>query len=170
MKTHFEMMAAYNRWANETLYKAAGALSAEEFGRDVGAFFGSMKGTLNHILTADRIWMRRFTGEGDAPGRLDAILHNALPALKLARQAEDRRIIEWISGLDEKALEGRFTYMSIVAPRTISQRLAPALTHVFNHQIHHRGQAHMILSVLGKEPPSLDMIHFHRTSAGKDYA
>lgn len=170
MKQHFQMMAAYNRWANEVLYEAAGTLTAEEFGRDSGAFFGSMKGTLNHILTADRIWMRRFTGEGDAPDRLDAILHNALPALKLARQAEDRRIVEWIGGLDEQALQGRFTYMSIVNPRTISQRVAPALTHFFNHQTHHRGQAHMVLSVLGKEPPSLDLAYFHRTSAGKDYA
>lgn len=170
MKRHFEMMAAYNRWANELLYEAAAKLTPDEFSRDAGAFFGSMKGTLNHILVADRIWMRRFTGEGDAPTRLDAVLHNAFPALRLAREAEDKRIIEWVDSLDEATLEGRFTYMTIVDPRTISQRLAPALTHFFNHQTHHRGHAHMILSVLGQEPPSLDFIYFYRTAAGRDYA
>ncbi|MCT7375921.1 DinB family protein [Chelativorans salis] len=170
MKRHFEMMAAYNRWANGLLYEAAAGLSAEEYARDVGAFFKSMVGTLNHILVADRIWMKRFTGKGGAPARLDAILHPALPSLKQAREAEDERVVDWIAGLDEKALQGRFTYMTVVNPRTISQRLAPALTHFFNHQTHHRGQAHMILSVLGKEPPSLDMIYFHRTPEGREFS
>ncbi|WP_173932231.1 DinB family protein [Chelativorans sp. Marseille-P2723] len=170
MKQHFAMMAEYNRWANRLLYEAAAQLTAEEYTRDAGAFFRSMKGTLNHILVADRIWMRRFTGEGEAPSQLDAILHDALPALRLAREAEDKRIIGWVKGLDETALKGRFTYMTVVAPRTISQRLSPALTHFFNHQTHHRGQAHMILSVLGKSPPSLDLIYFHRAPEGQPYA
>ncbi|MDZ5696305.1 DinB family protein [Chelativorans sp. M5D2P16] len=170
MKRHFEMMAAYNRWANGILYDAAAGLEPEEYTRDVGAFFRSMMGTLNHILVADRIWMQRFTGEGNAPASLDAIVHSALPALRLAREAEDARIIEWIAGLDEKGLQGRFTYVTVVNPRTVSQRLAPALTHLFNHQTHHRGQAHMILSVLGAEPPALDLIYFHRTPAGREFA
>jgi Uncharacterized protein conserved in bacteria len=170
MKRHFEMMAAYNRWANSLLYDAAAQLSSEEYTRDVGVFFKSMMGTLNHILVADRIWMKRFTGEGDAPARLDTILHQAFPALRIAREAEDRRIIAWVNGLTEQALEGRFTYMTAINPRTVSQRLAPALTHFFNHQAHHRGQAHAILSILGKAPPSLDLIYFHRTAEGKVYA
>lgn len=170
MKRHFEMMATYNRWANRILFNAAAELSAEEYTRDVGVFFKSMMGTLNHLLVTDRIWMKRFTGEGDAPTELDTVLHKALPALRIAREAEDARMLEWISGLSERALEGRFTYMTVVDPRTVSQRLAPALTHLFNHQTHHRGQAHAILSMLGKKPPSLDLIYFHRTAEGKDYA
>ena len=170
MKQHFGMMAAYNRWANRTLYAAAAELSPDELARDVGVFFKSMLGTLNHILVADRIWMRRFTGEGDAPDRLDAILFNAFPALRLARDAEDKRIMEWVHTLTEDALHGRFTYMSISNPTVISQRLAPALTHFFNHQTHHRGQAHAILSILGRKPPSLDLVYFHRTPDGRDFA
>jgi uncharacterized damage-inducible protein DinB len=170
MKQHFQMMAAYNAWANRTLYDAAAELTPAQFAQDVGAFFGSMMGTLNHILVADRIWMRRFTGEGEAPARLDAILHNALPALRLARGAEDRRIMEWADGLGEDQLEGRFTYMTVVDPRVVSQRIAPALTHFFNHQTHHRGQAHMILSLHGVSPPPLDMSYFYRTAEGRDYA
>ncbi|MCR4267787.1 DinB family protein [Nitratireductor sp. ZSWI3] len=170
MKQHFEMMAAYNLWANERIYDAAAALDAEALGRDVGAFFKSMIGTLNHVLVADRIWMKRFTGEGDAPNRLDAVLHTALPALRIAREAEDRRILAWISGLDEEALSGRFTYVTVTDVRTVSQRMAPALSHFFNHQTHHRGQAHTILSLLDRDPPSLDLIQFQRTPAGRAFS
>lgn len=164
------MFAAYNAWANGRVYESAAGLTEEEFGRDVGAFFGSMMGTLNHILAADRIWMKRFTGEGDAPTALDAVLFPQLDRLRAAREAEDRRIAAWIEGLGREALAGRFTYMTVTDMRTVSQRLAPALDHFFNHQTHHRGQAHMILTVLGKPGPVLDLIYFQRTEEGRAYA
>ena len=170
MKQHFMMFAAYNQWANGRIYDAATDLDEEEFNRDVGAFFGSLMGTLNHLLAADRIWMKRFTGEGDAPTALDAILHRDLPKLRTAREAEDRRIIDWLSGLSDKALSGRFTYMTLSDMRTVSQRLAPALAHVFNHQTHHRGQAHMILTVLGRPSVPLDLAYFQRTEEGRAFA
>lgn len=170
MKAHFSMMAAYNRWANGVLYAAAAELEAEEFTRDVGAFFGSMQGTLNHVLVADRIWMHRFTGDGEAPKRLDTILHGALPALRIARKAEDDRILAFVEGLSEAGVAGRFTYMTVTDMRTVSQRLGPALAHFFNHQTHHRGQAHTILSLLGREPPPLDLIYFQRTEEGRSFA
>lgn len=170
MKQHFMMFAAYNQWANGRIYDAVAALDEEEFNRDVGAFFGSMMGTLNHLLATDRIWMKRFTGEGDAPAKLDAILHRALPGLKLAREAEDRRIVDWVGGLTEKALSGRFSYMTVSDMRTVSQRLAPALGHAFNHQTHHRGQAHTILTILGRPSVQLDLAFFQRTDEGRAYA
>ena len=71
MKQHFMMFAAYNQWANGRIYDAAADLNDAEFERDVGAFFGSMMGTLNHLLVADRVWMKRFSGEGDAPAPWD---------------------------------------------------------------------------------------------------
>lgn len=170
MRRHFMMFAAYNQWANNRIYSAAADLDEEEFNRDTGAFFGSMMGTLNHVLTADRIWMKRFTGEGDAPAKLDAILHKALPGLTVAREAEDQRIVDWVETLDDKALAGRFTYMTATDMRTISQRLSPALDHFFNHQTHHRGQAHMILTVLGRPSVPLDLSYFQRTEEGRVYA
>jgi len=170
MKQHFMMFAAYNQWANGRIYDAVAGLDEEEFNRDVGAFFGSMMGTLNHLLATDRIWMKRFTGEGDAPAKLDAILHRALPGLRLAREAEDRRIVDWVGTLSEKALSGRFSYMTVSDMRTVSQRLAPALGHVFNHQTHHRGQAHTILTILGRPSVSLDLALFQRTDEGRAYA
>jgi uncharacterized damage-inducible protein DinB len=170
MRQHFMMFAAYNQWANNRVYDAAAELDEEEFNRNVGAFFGSMMGTLNHLLTADRIWMKRFTGEGDAPTTLDAIPYRALPGLRMAREAEDRRIIDWVGGLGDKALTGRFTYMTVSDMRTVSQRLAPALDHVFNHQTHHRGQAHTILTILGRPSLGLDLMLFQRTEEGRAFA
>lgn len=170
MKQHFMMFAAYNQWANQRLYDAAAHLSDEEFNRDTGAFFGSMMRTLNHILTADRIWMKRFTGEGQAPSSLDAILYKALPPLHSAREAEDKRIIDWVGGMSEKALAGRFSYMTLSDMRTVSQRVAPALSHFFNHQTHHRGQAHMVLTVLGRPAVPLDLALFQRSEEGRAYA
>lgn len=170
MKQHFSMFAAYNAWANDRVYDVASTLSKEEFERDVGAFFKSMRGTLNHLLVTDRIWLKRFTGEGDAPSALDATLFTDFDKLRVARQAEDRRIVGWIDSLSEEALGGRFTYTAISDMRTISQRLAPALSHLFNHQTHHRGQAHTILTSLGREVPSLDLVFFQRTEEGRAFA
>ncbi|MBO6539114.1 MAG: damage-inducible protein DinB [Rhizobiaceae bacterium] len=170
MKQHFAMMAAYNKWANALVYNAAANLSEEEFNRQAGAFFGSMCGTLNHVLVADRIWMKRFTGEGDAPAQLDAVPFPGFNKLRAAREAEDDRIVAWIDTLDDAALAGRFTYMTVTDMRTVSQRLAPALAHYFNHQTHHRGHAHMVLTVLGKDAPSLDLIYFQRSGDGRRFA
>lgn len=170
MKQHFMMFAAYNRWANARIYDAASELSEDEFQRDVGAAFGSLMGTLNHILVTDRIWMKRFTGEGDAPAKLDTILHRELSSLREARQAEDARIVAWIGAMTPEGLAGRFTYITVTDVRTISQRLSPALGHVFNHQTHHRGQAHAILTMLGQPSVVLDLVYFQRTEEGRAYA
>ena len=169
MKQHFMMFATYNQWANGRLYDAAADLAEEELGRDVGAFFGSMLGTLNHLLAVDRVWMKRFTGEGDAPSNTATILYRALPALRSARVAEDKRIVDWVDGMSEKAIAGRFSYMT-VDMRTVSQRLSPALGHFFNHQTHHRGQAHMVLTMLGRPSVPLDLMLFQRSEEGRAYA
>ena len=170
MKQHFQMFATYNRWANRVVYDAAATLDEEEMNRLTGAFFGSLIGTLNHILVADRIWLKRFTGEGAAPARLDAILHPDLATLAETRREEDDRILSWVGALSEDNLAGRFTYVTATDMRTVSQRLAPALAHFFNHQTHHRGQAHAILTTLGKPSLALDMIYFQRTEEGRPFA
>lgn len=170
VKQHFAMMAAYNRWANRIVYEAAAELTDEEFRRDMGAFFKSVMGTLNHLLVTDRIWMKRFTGEGQAPTKLDTILFPALGALEIARRSEDERIVNWVDGLSDEALAGRFTYTTVTDMRTVSQRLAPALSHLFNHQTHHRGRVHAMLTALGRPSPALDLIYFQRTEEGRPFA
>ncbi len=162
MKAMMEMLAGYNGWANGRLYDAVDRLNEADWRADCGAFFGSLMGTLNHLVATDRIWMRRFTGEGEAPDRLDAIIAEDRATLRQAREAEDARIAAYVAGLDEARLAGPVSYTTITSPRTITQPLAPALVHVFNHQTHHRGQAHALLTRLAGEAPSLDLLLFQR--------
>jgi uncharacterized damage-inducible protein DinB len=165
MDPYFRHLAGYNAWANRRIYEAAAKLGQDDLWRDVGLFFGSVGGTLNHILVADRVWMKRFTGEGDHPDRLDAILHHDLPALHAERETEDARIAGFVAGLDADKLQRTFTYRKMTSPDEVTSQLWPDLLHVFNHQTHHRGQAHAGLSILtGREPPSLDMILFARAA------
>lgn len=164
MKTDFQMFAAYNSWANGVVYAAADDLSPEEFNASKGAFFGSMMGTLNHLLCADRIWMRRFTGEGEAPKALNTVLFPELSALKQARDAEDARISAWIDSVDESMFGENFTYTPISTPEPVTQKLGSAVFHFFNHQTHHRGQCHMILTALGKPSITLDLVAFQRVA------
>ncbi|HEX9903593.1 MAG TPA: DinB family protein [Propylenella sp.] len=164
MKAHFRMFARYNAWANRRVYAAAGAVSDADYRRDRGAFFGSLRGTLNHVLVADRIWMHRFTGRGPTYGKLDLILHDELATLRASREAEDTRIKDWVDSLDDRKLAGPLTYRTITNPADITQPLAAALAHFFNHQTHHRGQVHALLTAAGgrEAAPSLDLILFQR--------
>ncbi|MBU1317347.1 MAG: DinB family protein [Alphaproteobacteria bacterium] len=162
MRRHFQMFADYNRWANALVYEACAELTEAEYRADQGAFFGSAHRTLNHLLCADRIWMKRVTGSGEAPTALDTILHEDFAALREARIAEDQRIIDWIETLDEGKLAASFTYSPISSSTVITQPLGPVLAHVFNHQTHHRGQVHMILTSLGRPSVVLDLVYFLR--------
>lgn len=166
MLNYFKMFAHYNRWANGVVYAEAARLPREELNRDTCAFFGSLLGTLNHMLVADRIWLNRFTGTGPRPLRLDEVPFATLDALADARRAEDERIIAWVDGLDEPAIKGTFTYTPVTSPEPVTQRLGPALAHFFNHQTHHRGQAHMILTTLGRPSLALDLIYYQRSEEG----
>jgi uncharacterized damage-inducible protein DinB len=162
MKPHFAMMAGYNAWCNERIYDVAAQLSDADYRADRGAFFKSVHGTLNHLLVTDRIWLKRFSGQGEAPNRLDAILFENLSELRAAREREDERIVGYIDGLSDADLAGRIRYRTITNPAEIEQPLAPALVHFFNHQTHHRGQVHCLLTGFGLEAPSLDLILFQR--------
>jgi uncharacterized damage-inducible protein DinB len=158
----FPMLAAYNAWANRRIYDVAATLPDADYRADRGAFFKSVHGTLNHLLVGDRIWMRRFTGEGEAPSRLDAILFEDFFELRRAREAEDARIAAYIGGLSEADLAGMLRYRTISNPRDIEQPLMPALMHFFNHQTHHRGQVHCLLTGLTGDAPSLDLLVYQR--------
>lgn len=164
MKSRYRMFAGYNAWCNERLYDAVALVSDADYRADRGAFFKSLHGTLNHILVGDRIWMKRFTGAGAQPASLDAILFDDFAALRVARRSQDVLINRYIDNLDEQALAGTITYKTVTNPQTIQQPLAPALDHFFNHQAHHRGQAHALLSaILGNDKtPGFDLITYQR--------
>ena len=120
MKSLFEMYAAYNAWVNERLYDAAARVAAAEYRRDRGAFFGSLHGTLNHLLLGDRIWMHRFTGTGAEPRELDGILYEDFGALRVERSKEDARISQYIAGPSERDLAGTIRYRSTRSPAEIA--------------------------------------------------
>src|SRR3954467_14648961 len=106
----FNQMAAYNKWANARLYAAALDLSEQSYRLHIGVFFGGLHGTLNHLLLTDRIWLKRLTGEGDQPNRLDAILYEDRTELTRARIVEDERLIKVIESYDEPALKALHSY------------------------------------------------------------
>ena len=164
MKTHFVMLANYNAWANARLFRMAGALQDELYRKEVGAYFKSLHGTLNHLLAADRIWMRRLTGIGDHPDKLNAILFDDLPSLHAARVEQDSRIIGFVQELEAPDFEEVLEYRTLNGTPQ-RQRRREILAHLFNHQTHHRGQVHGLLSQTAVAPPSLDLILYLRESA-----
>lgn len=165
LATHLRAMAAYNRWANRRLYAAAAALPEEDYRRPAGAYFGSLHGTLNHLLATDRNWMARFEGTGEPANRLDATLFERLEDLRAAREREDERIVGHVSGLSAADLDAALDYVTSDG-RPHSQPRWEALAHFFNHQTHHRGQAHAILTRLGvAEPLPLDLLAMQREAA-----
>ena len=154
----FRTMARYNRWMNERLYAMCARLSDAERKEDMGAFFKSIHGTLNHLLLADRLWIGRFTGRAFRVGSLDQELHSDFAELCAERAKTDAQIERWAASLDERTLDGELAYTSMVnpAPRTIAMRLAVA--HFFNHQTHHRGQLTTLLSQRGIDPGVTDLM------------
>ncbi|PWR23544.1 DinB family protein [Zavarzinia compransoris] len=165
LKSQFRDLAAYNAWANRRLYDAAAGLSDADYHRDVGAFFRSLSGTLNHIAVADVLWLQRLTGQAFATvDRLDFVLADTLPGLRTARDELDRRLTAMVDGFSDADLDAVAAYRTMTAGAA-SNRRADMIQHVFNHQTHHRGQAHVVLSLLrpGVEPPALDLIRFLNT-------
>lgn len=162
MPNVFQQLAAYNSWANARLYEAALALPEELYRADVGVFFRSLHETLNHILLTDRLWLIRLTGVGQQPKRLDEILYEDRVELARARLFEDSRLVAVVGGYDEAALARPQAYQT-TSGKPQEQPLSDILLHLFNHQTHHRGQAHSCLSITTKqEPPSLDLLLFQR--------
>jgi uncharacterized damage-inducible protein DinB len=169
MHSHFLLLAAYNRWMNARLDAAAGTLPGEELARDRGAFFRSILGTLNHLVVADTIWLRRFAdlparhAELDPvralpqPERLDAMPFPEFAALAAHRGWLDAIIERWVSVLGEPDLRHVLHYGNTRGAR-FRRQLAPLLLHFFNHQAHHRGQATTLLSQAGVDVGVTDLL------------
>jgi len=154
-----ERMANYNRWQNQNLYGCADRLSEEDRKRECGAFFGSIHGTLNHLLWADRIWMHRFVGtEKPAGGIKESTVHHPdWRDLKRQRENFDAVILGWAQVLDPHWLEGELTWFSGAAQKEITRPRWVLVTHFFNHQTHHRGQVHCMITQCGIRPGDTDL-------------
>lgn len=143
------LLARYNEWMNDKLYAACATLSDEERKRDRGAFFGSIHGTLNHLLLADSVWMGRFEGKPFAFRSLDQELYARFDELRAQRAELDLRIRRWTEGLTDAALEAKLPFTSALTKRTHAPILWRIAAHFFNHQTHHRGQLTALLSQAG---------------------
>lgn len=152
-------MAAYNSEMNRRSYAAADTLPDEERRADRGAFFGSIHATLNHLVWGDRIWMSRFAGweapSAGIPG--STALHADWAELSSVRRELDVRIEEWAAGLDQEALDQELVWYSRSAQRERRDPRWLAITHFFNHQTHHRGQVHALLTRAGVKTEDTDL-------------
>ena len=166
MLEHLRMMARYNKWANGQLNTAVMNISHDAYMAKREAFFGSIHGGLNHILLIDRIWRGRVEGNPHPADRLDIIVTNSREAFLRERMAEDDILIDFTDSFDEKSLDEKVTYSSLIGfTGTDPRRLI--LAHMFNHATHHRGQIHALLTQVPADPPPLDlMIYIRETEAG----
>jgi uncharacterized damage-inducible protein DinB len=152
-------LARYNAWQNDSLYGAASALDDGGRRADRGAFFGSIHGTLSHLLWGDSVWMHRFAGD-PAPGVGIPASRDWVPAWDDLRQRRgdlDARIIGWTDGLDDADLAGDLAWHSAVLGREVRRPRALLVGHMFNHQTHHRGQVHAMLTAAGARPGDTDL-------------
>jgi len=167
---NYRFLARYNRWFNDRLYGACEQLPEAERRRDRGAFFGSVQGSLNHILWADRVWLRRFATQGrDFPalaadllhvpeGAVHAtVLHEDWRELRAARTALDAAIEAWLGEMPRDFLASTMRYANTKGVQR-EHAAWQALTHFFNHQTHHRGQVTTLLSQAGVDVGMTDLI------------
>lgn len=156
MTQTFQRMAENNLWSNHRLQQACLPLEAEDYHAPRKSFFGSLHATLVHILVVDQLYLARMS-EGARPqgGVRDEASYPDRTGLFHAQEACDRELLAFCSSLDEVALSRvvRFTNQEGVAN---ADRIASVLTHLFVHQIHHRGQVHQLLSTTAARPPQLD--------------
>ena len=159
---NFQTLARYNALANRRLYEACNRLPDAERKKTRQAFFGSIHGTLNHLMVGDRIWLSRFSGEKVPFMNLDTILYEDFGELREARKEEDSRIEAFAAGIDERFLKGTICYVNNEG-RTLEDPVELLVAHFFNHQTHHRGQVHDMFTQTEVPPPVLDLHRVIRT-------
>jgi uncharacterized damage-inducible protein DinB len=156
---YIRTMAEYNAEMNRRLYDAAALLSDAERREPHGAFWGSIHGTLTHILWGDRQWMSRFDGweRPTTPIKQSAQMIEDFTELRAEREKADANISRWAAKIDDAWLAGDMTWFSGAASRQVTANKRLLVTHFFNHQTHHRGQAHAMLTAAGQETGDTDL-------------
>ena len=169
MESHFELLANYNQWMNGNIYEAARGLSGEDLAKDRGAFFGSILGTLNHLIVADTIWLKRFATHSsskhslsaiatlEVPSRLDQTIFSDFDQLLERRVWLDQLIIDWIATLSDDDLESTLNYCNTKGT-AFNKQYSHVILHFFNHQTHHRGQASTLRSQAGADIGVTDLL------------
>lgn len=161
MKSLLMQFAEYHEWAFDVVLSAIRDVDDATCRAPAGLFFGSIHGTLNHLLVAEHVWFGRFVDEPFAVTGLDAELEADRDALDTALRVASARWRPWIAGRNEAALAGRLDYRNLSGAR-FRDPVAATLLHVFNHATHHRGQISAALTTLGADAPVMDLIYFLR--------
>jgi uncharacterized damage-inducible protein DinB len=153
------MMAEYNAAMNRDLYDAAAALDDTERKRERGAFWGSIHATFSHLLWADTMWMSRIAG-WDRPAvglKQSGKLEDDFATLSRRRAETDAGLSAWAAGVAAAWLEGEISWFSGAIQRDVTRPRALIVTHLFNHQTHHRGQVHALLTQCGQRTGDTDL-------------
>ncbi|MEM8824635.1 MAG: DinB family protein [Pseudomonadota bacterium] len=153
------LMARYNAWQNRSLIAAADGLDDAARWQDRGAFFGSIAATLNHLLHDDALWLARFAGDPRPEDRLPTSVDqpNDWETYKATRRQRDADIFAWAEALDTASLTGRLIFHPGGGPNRVEKLRALCAAHLFNHQTHHRGQVHAMLTAAGADPGPTDL-------------
>lgn len=156
---YVRMMAAYNAEMNRRLYAAAARLGDAERKADRGAFWGSIHGTLVHLYWGDCQWMSRFDGweKPDVPIKQSAAMIADFDELQAKRVKADAGIEAWAGRIDDAWLAEDLVWFSGAAQREMRRAKGKLLVHFFNHQTHHRGQVHALLTAQGQETGDTDL-------------
>jgi uncharacterized damage-inducible protein DinB len=152
-------MASYNAVMNGRLYDAAGRLTEDARKQDRGAFWGSIHGTLCHLVWADQVWMSRLDGwdKPTVPSSASATFIDDFAVLRAERERMDARLTRFAEGVTEAWLAGDLTWFSGAAGRELTAPRDFLLMHLFNHQTHHRGQAHALVTAAGEGTGDTDL-------------
>ena len=152
-------MAAYNRWQNDSLFSAAEGIGEAARRAERGAFFGSIHATLSHLLWGDAMWMGRFDGGALPDGGIAGSPHFAAdwPSLATGREAMDARIARWAGAMTDVAEDAMLSWHSAALGRDVEMPFGLCIAHFFNHQTHHRGQVHAMLTAAGARPDDTDL-------------
>lgn len=159
-RNHFCLMAGFNAWVNGRVYDSVSRLSNEAYRRDRKAFFGSIHRTLNHLLVVDRLWIGRIQGEDSGIRSLDQILYDDYESLHSARVEEDARFSDLVEGLSNDALRTPVTYHRMIGDGEQTTRCDYILLTLFNHQTHHRGQVHAMLTQDAIVTAPIDLVFY----------
>lgn len=150
--------ARYNRWQNQSVYAAAAALLDGTRKRNMGAFFKSIHGTLNHLLVGDQLWLDRFDGVPTSIASLDQELYGDFDDLAKQRVHADNRLDRFVASLDEVRLAGTLKFRRLSGDRSeLTLPVAVVMIQLFNHQTHHRGQVTTLLMQCGVDVGMTDM-------------
>ncbi|MFT3779322.1 MAG: DinB family protein [Ottowia sp.] len=164
---YFTTLARYNGWATARLLDAVAALPDEAYRRDVGLFFKSIHGTLNHLLVGEvHLWQPRFAGGSSPRMSVDTELEPDRRRLDARLREGAARWPQVVAGIAPERWAGTLDYTTGKGVPA-SLPFAPTLAHVFNHSTHHRGQITAALTALGQPCPELDLVYMLQEEKAK---